>query len=84
MRYYKSEYERPPWQFIILLFLIMFVIWFVTSCNSSNTYNNGICRECGGHYVFQNAVGHKYETNYIYVCDTCGKLIEINQYYNSN
>lgn len=84
MGYYRSNnHGSTPWQFIVLLLILMVVVWFVESCSSSNNYNNGVCRICGGHYEFQNAVGHKYSTDYIYKCDKCGNLIETNSYYNS-
>ena len=39
-------------------------------------WNNGYC-ECGGHFKYEQAVGHQYRTSYIYTCDGCGKHIEI-------
>ena len=39
-------------------------------------WNNGYC-ECGGHFEYEQAVGHQYSTTYIYTCDSCGKHIEI-------
>lgn len=39
-------------------------------------WNNGYC-ECGGHWVYEQAVGHQYHTTYIYRCDECGKRIEV-------
>lgn len=70
-----------PWQFIALALLLCAIIWFITSCNSSNAYNNGICKICGGNYKFYQAIGHKYTTNYLYKCEKCGNIIEVNQYY---
>jgi len=43
-------------------------------------FNNGICTECGGNYVFVQAVGHQISTDYIYECDGCGRHIEIPKY----
>lgn len=71
--------SNTPWQFIAVLILLIIIVWFITSCNSSNTYNNGICKICGGNYQFYQAVGHQYFTNYLYECDKCGNIIEINQ-----
>ena len=39
-------------------------------------WNNGYC-ECGGHFEYEQAVGHQYRTSYIYTCDSCGRHIEI-------
>ena len=70
-----------PWQFIALLILLIIIVLFIQSCASSNLYNNGICRICGGNYEFYQAVGHQYFTNYLYKCDKCGNIIEVNQIY---
>lgn len=42
-----------------------------------NNYNNGKCTECGGDYVFFEAIGHKNYTTYIYKCENCEHMIEI-------
>ena len=39
-------------------------------------WNNGYC-ECGGHFEYEQAVGHQYRTSYIYKCDSCGRRIEV-------
>ena len=85
MGYYYRHHSSGsvPWQFVVLLLILCFVLLFIQSCSSSNNYNNGVCRVCGGHYEFQNTVGHAYTTNYVYKCDKCGNLIETNSYYNS-
>ena len=41
-------------------------------------WNNGYC-ECGGHFEYEQAIGHQYSTSYIYKCDSCGKHIEVRQ-----
>lgn len=40
-------------------------------------YNDGVCKACGGHYVYEQAVGHRYSTSYLYRCDGCDAIIEI-------
>ena len=62
---------------ISILILILIVIFVISRACSAVRYNNGICKICGGHYVYQQAVGHRYETNYIYRCDKCGHTIEV-------
>lgn len=47
---------------------------------ADNKFNNGVCTECGGNYVFVQAVGHQISTDYIYECDGCGRHIEIPKY----
>ena len=44
-------------------------------------YNNGIHKGCGGHWVYETAIGHQYTTSYIYQCDKCGITIEISEKY---
>ncbi len=39
-------------------------------------WNNGYC-ECGGHWVYEQAVGHAHRTSYVYRCDECGKTLEV-------
>lgn len=68
------------WFPIVFLIIAMIFVFVVRSCevkDGMKEYNNGICRICGGTYEFVSAVGHKYETNYIYRCDNCGHKIEI-------
>lgn len=81
MRYYNNYSSRAPWQFIVLLLLLMLIVWFISSCNSSNAYNNGICKLCGGDYEFYQAVGHRYSTSYLYKCNKCGNIIEVDHLY---
>ena len=40
-------------------------------------YNDGICTDCGGNYEFVSAAKYKNTTYYYYVCDDCGKIIEL-------
>lgn len=43
-------------------------------------WNNGYC-ECGGHWVYEQVVGHAYSTSYLYRCDECGKTNELWKYH---
>ena len=42
-------------------------------------WNNGY-HQCGGKWVYEQAVGHRYSTNYIYRCDKCGIREEFLEY----
>ena len=42
-------------------------------------WNNGYC-SCGGQWEYEQAVGHRVSTSYIYRCDKCGNRIEISDY----
>jgi hypothetical protein len=44
------------------------------------TWNDGYCK-CGGKWEYQEAVGHRYSTNYLYKCDKCGRIVEFENYY---
>lgn len=69
---------------ILILLGVLLVIFVIQGINSSNAYNNGICPYCGGTYVFKETVGHRYSTNYIYICNKCGHLFESSTYFNQS
>lgn len=79
-------------KFLIKMLIVVIIIFGLTaimmrSCEnriSTEKYGDGICEKCGGHYVYSQAVGHQYDTYYIYICDQCGHLIEVNTYYEGN
>ena len=73
--------SHVTWQFVLILVGILIVLLILDSIHSASEYNNGICKNCGGHYVFQTAIGHNYTTSYTYKCDKCGNLIEVSDYY---
>lgn len=60
-----------------VVILIIFVIAITAYGDSKDLkkWNNGHC-DCGGHWEYQQAVGHRYDTDYIYKCDACGKIEE--------
>lgn len=59
----------------IIILLISLVIAFILYSANESQWNNGYC-SCGGKWVYQEAVGHRYNTTYVYKCDKCGKLKE--------
>ena len=65
---------------IVLLFAVLFVGSRITHRLNTNAYNNGVCTTCGGRYVYQQAVGHQYSTDYIYICNQCGRMLTIDYY----
>lgn len=67
---------------IAILAGILVILMIIGSIISANNFNNGVCRVCGGQYEFKNAVGHRYTTEYVYVCKQCGNLITTTSYYN--
>lgn len=40
-------------------------------------WNDGHCDICGDAWEYEQAVGHRSSTSYIYVCEDCGKRIEL-------
>lgn len=77
--YYQKNNSNP---FILLLIAIaiLIVLIFIENIIGSTQYNDGIC-SCGGIFKYEQAVGHRYQTTYLYICDKCGRIIEIPQYY---
>lgn len=68
----------------ILLFIILAILLAIgfTRCQRDGDeakYNGGTCK-CGGNYVYQQAIGHANDTDYIYICDKCGDMIELDSY----
>lgn len=64
----------------IILLIVIIIFFIVAEIVNNNQYNNGICY-CGGTFKYEQAVGHRYETRYLYICDKCGRAIEISNYY---
>lgn len=62
---------KGPIIFIVIISLIL----FITFSNENSIWNNGYC-SCGGKWEYRQAVGHQAVTNYIYKCDTCGRVHE--------
>lgn len=66
---------------IIITFILLLIIAlaaFGIKIHNSITFNDGKCSSCGGRYVYQQAVGHGTSTYYIYKCEQCGKMVEVN------
>ena len=62
----------------ILLLISGIICWLYNSVHDTKNWNDGHC-ECGGNWIYEQAIGHQYSTNYIYYCDKCGTTIEINE-----
>lgn len=66
-------------QVILGIALIFGMVCSMVKCSreqDKKEWNNGYC-ECGGHWVYEQAVGHAYSTSYLYKCDKCGKTLEV-------
>lgn len=62
---------------ILLCAALFFGAYACETKHDEKLWNNGRCDVCGGTWNYEQAVGHRYETSYIYVCNECGKRIEI-------
>lgn len=68
---------------IAVAIIICATVFALAKCEAAKkaaVWNNGYC-ECGGHWRYEQAVGHQYRTSYIYKCDECGNRIEVSKYY---
>ena len=55
-------------------------ILLVCRIMNASGWNSGYC-SCGGKWEYKQAIGHRYETTYLYECDKCGKTIEFFEKY---
>jgi len=60
-----------------LVIIISLIVGTISYLSEKLAWNNGICSECGGNYVFVEPIGHEVYTSYYYECDTCGRGIDI-------
>lgn len=80
-----DNYERATGFGVAIIFFGMIIaLIFISSCSvkkDKEKFYNG--HECGGHWEYQQAVGHQIGTSYIYKCNKCGDIIETDYYYNT-
>lgn len=63
---------------IVLLFVAFFFgITKAIISHEDKLWNGGHCNICGRAWEYEQAVGHRSSTSYIYVCRKCGKRIEL-------
>lgn len=76
MRYYLPEIMS----IIVVVSLVVVIIFGVSKAgikHDEKLWNDGHCDICGGTWEYEQAVGHRSSTSYIYVCEDCGKRIEL-------
>lgn len=67
--------------FVVALFSICMVIVILIlmvaaiNCRDNHEWNNGY-HTCGGKWIYDEPVGHAYNTTYLYRCDKCGAFHE--------
>ena len=64
----------------VIGFAVIIGIFFGIACLTTKKFEKGC--ECGGHWEYQEAVGHYRATTYIYKCDRCGNIEEFSYHYN--
>lgn len=63
----------------LILFAIIVCLIIVGEIHDDKKWNNGHCPVCGSKWEYEQAVGHYYSTDYVYVCNKCGRRIEIGE-----
>lgn len=61
---------------IAIIVGVIFLYSIAVNSHDNRVWNNGHC-ECGGTWEYEQAVGHRSSTSYIYICDKCGERIEM-------
>lgn len=64
---------------IIVLLIILLVITVISHTIDRNNYNDGVCQNCNGTLIYQQAIGHKYTTSYVFKCNKCHQLYEFDK-----
>lgn len=65
---------------VIMMIAIGFFITAVAEKEELKNYNNGICTECEGHYIFSSSTKDRHgDIEYYYTCDKCGHTIRTHQ-----
>lgn len=81
MRDYLPEFISIIVSVSVLVALIIFggvaLINKASINHDEKLWNDGHCDVCGGTWEYEQAVGHRSSTSYIYVCEDCGKRIEL-------
>lgn len=73
--------EAVPWIiFGVIVCLVMFAC-FAKVKMESDDWNNGYHEKDGGKWCYEQAVGHRVSSTYIYSCDICGTRIELGTLY---
>jgi DNA-directed RNA polymerase subunit RPC12/RpoP len=86
MRKNKRVYDDDIWpEVITIAIMFLVIIGVIIGCiiigeiHDNKKWNNGHCPVCGSEWEYEQAVGHYYSTDYVYVCNNCGRRIEIGE-----
>ena len=64
---------------LVICLIVVFVtavLLLVAPQIANNKYNEGICRNCGGHLELFDIVGTRTSPIYYYKCDSCGYMMQ--------
>lgn len=78
--YYHSYTPSSGKELVIIILCLLVVILMLFACGTAiedKEWNDGHCPVCGSEWRYVEAVGHRYTTSYIYVCDKCNTHIEV-------
>ena len=66
---------------ILLAILLLCALNYKSDQEAQETWHNGMCNYCGGHYKLDDirTVGREQVTVYYYRCDKCGHQIKLAQ-----
>lgn len=64
----------------IFLTILYGAIYGLIALRDKAVWNDGHCK-CGGNWKYEQAVGHEVSTTYLYVCDSCGRDMEMHKRY---
>jgi hypothetical protein len=65
---------------LAIVILILIGACYLEKKHDEKIYNNGVCTECGGNYIFSGSAHVKNSDDiYYYTCDKCGHTIKVNR-----
>ena len=70
---------------VVVFVLLIGGAFLLDSCAKEadiEAWNGGYHEDCGGRWEYEQAIGHRYDTDYMYVCDKCGMRHEFDNYLN--
>lgn len=73
----KMLFKMVTFTFVLAIIIVIIVcVCLLDKKKDEKNYNNGICTECGGDYIFSSAAHVLGGDNYYYTCNKCGHTIK--------
>ena len=84
------------YSYLIIIIVLVIAVFFAAiyrvetdnreEQESTEKFNNGICLDCGGRFVFHQAIAYRIRYSgyctWLYICDGCGEAVELSHYVN--